>query len=60
VRAVTARWPRAVLQFEDFNIEHALPLLERYRRHHLVFNVRAHACERACARMRSHACTHMH
>jgi malate dehydrogenase (decarboxylating) len=41
VRAVTGRWPRAVLQFEDFSIEHALPLLQRYRHHHLVFNVRA-------------------
>jgi malic enzyme len=40
VRAVTSRWPKAVLQFEDFSIEHALPLLERYRSHHLVFNVR--------------------
>ncbi|GBF98314.1 malic enzyme [Raphidocelis subcapitata] len=38
VRAVTSRWPQAVLQFEDFSIEHALPLLERYRHHHLVFN----------------------
>lgn len=41
VRAVTRRWPRAVLQFEDFSIEHALPLLQRYRHHHLVFNVSA-------------------
>lgn len=38
VRAVMARWPDAVLQFEDFSIEHALHLLERYRHHHLVFN----------------------
>jgi len=30
--------PQAVLQFEDFNLEHAQPLLERYRFHHLVFN----------------------
>ena len=27
-----------MLQFEDFNLEHAQPLLERYRFHHLVFN----------------------
>jgi hypothetical protein len=40
VKAVTSRWPEAVLQFEDFSIEHALPLLKRYRDHHLVFNVR--------------------
>ncbi|KIY95784.1 hypothetical protein MNEG_12178 [Monoraphidium neglectum] len=38
VRAVTRRWPNAVLQFEDFSIEHARPLLQRYRQHHLVFN----------------------
>ncbi|KAI8470594.1 MAG: NAD malic enzyme [Monoraphidium minutum] len=38
VRAVTRRWPNSVLQFEDFNIVHALPLLRRYRNHHLVFN----------------------
>ena len=38
VRALMGRYPRAVLQFEDFNLEHALPLLDRYRDHHLVFN----------------------
>lgn len=38
VQAVMGRWPRAVLQFEDFNIEHAAPLLERYRYSHCVFN----------------------
>ena len=38
VKAVMGRWPNAVLQFEDFNMAHAQPLLERYRDHHLVFN----------------------
>ncbi|GIL59677.1 hypothetical protein Vafri_14408 [Volvox africanus] len=38
VTAAMARWPNAVLQFEDFSIEHAGPLLRRYRKHHLVFN----------------------
>ena len=38
VDAVMGRWPDAVLQFEDFNMEHAQPLLERYRNSHLVFN----------------------
>ncbi|KAK9904347.1 hypothetical protein WJX75_009960 [Coccomyxa subellipsoidea] len=38
VRALTSRYPNAVLQFEDFNMAHALPLLERYREHHLCFN----------------------
>lgn len=38
VKAITLRWPNAVLQFEDFSIEHALPLLQRYRDNHLIFN----------------------
>lgn len=38
VRAVMGRWPNAVLQFEDFNMANAHPLLHRYRNHHLVFN----------------------
>jgi malic enzyme len=38
VNAVMARWPDAVLQFEDFQMAHALTLLQRYRQHHLVFN----------------------
>ncbi len=36
--AVLGRWPKAVLQFEDFNNQHARPLLERYRDNYLVFN----------------------
>lgn len=38
VRALSGRYPNAVLQFEDFNMAHALPLLDRYREHHLCFN----------------------
>ncbi|KDD76796.1 malic enzyme [Helicosporidium sp. ATCC 50920] len=38
VRALMHRWPRAVLQFEDFAMPHAGPLLERYRSQHCVFN----------------------
>lgn len=38
VKAVMARWPKTVLQFEDFNLAHAHPLLARYREHHTVFN----------------------
>lgn len=38
VTAITHRYPDAVLQFEDFSIDKALPLLERYRYDHLVFN----------------------
>lgn len=53
VSAVMARWPQAVLQFEDFSINHAGPLLERYREHHLVFNddiqVRVAAVREGCA-----------
>jgi len=36
--AVTARWPGVLVQFEDFSHHNALMLLERYRRHRLVFN----------------------
>ena len=38
VKAVMGRWPTAVLQFEDFNLAHAHPLLNRYRYCHTVFN----------------------
>ncbi|KAK9842247.1 hypothetical protein WJX81_002558 [Elliptochloris bilobata] len=38
VRAIFGRFPNTVLQFEDFNMAHAAPLLERYRYTHLVFN----------------------
>ena len=38
VQAVMARWPNAVLQFEDFNLKHAHPLLNRYKDYHTVFN----------------------
>ncbi len=38
VAAMLRRWPKAVLQFEDFNQQHARPLLERYRDNYLVFN----------------------
>lgn len=46
VNAVMGRWPHAVLQFEDFNLAHAQPLLERYRKHHLIFNddIQAYFC----------------
>ena len=37
-RSLLAHFAQALLQFEDFNLEHAQPLLERYRYHHLVFN----------------------
>jgi malate dehydrogenase (decarboxylating) len=32
------RWPKAVIQFEDFSIDVARPLLDRYRNWHTVFN----------------------
>ena len=38
VAAVLGRWPKAVLQFEDFDNQHARPLLDRYRHNYLVFN----------------------
>ncbi len=38
VRAVHARWPHALIQFEDFSNDQAFQLLERYRRQVLCFN----------------------
>ncbi|QDZ23548.1 NAD-dependent malic oxidoreductase [Chloropicon primus] len=38
MRAVLARYPNVLIQFEDFSTNHAQALLDRYREHHLVFN----------------------
>lgn len=38
VAAVKARWPKVLIQFEDFRTEYANKLLERYRYDHLCFN----------------------
>ncbi|CAM9766931.1 unnamed protein product, partial [Ectocarpus sp. 12 AP-2014] len=38
VAAAKARWPKALIQFEDFRTEYASKLLERYRYKHLCFN----------------------
>jgi malic enzyme len=38
MEAVTERWPNVLVQFEDFENEHARPLLDRYRRRYLCFN----------------------
>ena len=38
VEAVMSRWPKTVLQFEDFQLQYAHPLLQRYKDQHLVFN----------------------
>lgn len=54
VKAVMSRWPKAVLQFEDFSLEHAYPLLERYRHHHLIFNDDIQACDTAHHAARCH------
>ena len=48
VKAVMGRWPTAVLQFEDFNLAHAHPLLSRYRHCHTVFNDDIQAGVPAC------------
>jgi malate dehydrogenase (oxaloacetate-decarboxylating)(NADP+) len=38
MRAVNLRWPGVLVQFEDFENAHALPILEKYRYKHLCFN----------------------
>ncbi|CAM9795216.1 unnamed protein product [Pylaiella littoralis] len=38
VAAAKARWPKVLIQFEDFRTEYASKLLERYRYQHLCFN----------------------
>jgi malate dehydrogenase (decarboxylating) len=36
--ACAIKWPKALIQFEDFELKHALNLLERYRDEFLIFN----------------------
>lgn len=36
--AIFERWPNCLIQFEDFNNVHALPILDRYKSHVLCFN----------------------
>ncbi len=38
MQAAHARWPKALIQFEDFSNNHAFPLLARYRDKVLCFN----------------------
>ncbi len=38
VQAVQDRWPKALIQWEDFTNNHAFPLLEKYRDKVLCFN----------------------
>ena len=38
MESVYARWPGALVQFEDFASDHAQTLLDRYRHRHLCFN----------------------
>ena len=33
-----SRWPRALIQHEDFQSKYAVKLLKRYRKDHLMFN----------------------
>lgn len=55
VEAVMSRWPKTVLQFEDFQLQYAHTLLQRYKHQHLVFNddIQVHACVCVCV---CHAC----
>ncbi|KAI8918287.1 malic enzyme [Powellomyces hirtus] len=36
--AIKAKWPKMLVQFEDFSSEHAFAALERYRHDYLCFN----------------------
>lgn len=36
--AIKLRWPRALVQFEDFQSKHAVNLLARYKKEYLMFN----------------------
>mmetsp|Transcript_4762 Transcript_4762/g.12025 ORF Transcript_4762/g.12025 Transcript_4762/m.12025 type:complete len:687 (-) Transcript_4762:44-2104(-) len=38
IQAVKNRWPNALVQFEDFATEHAMPILQRHRKNVLCFN----------------------
>ena len=38
IQAVKNRWPNALVQFEDFQTEHAMPILRRHRDNVLCFN----------------------
>lgn len=38
IKAVKRRWPKVLLQFEDFALHHATPLLQRYRKEICCFN----------------------
>ena len=38
MQAVRLRWPKVLVQFEDFSSDHAAPLLELYRSTQLCFN----------------------
>jgi malate dehydrogenase (decarboxylating) len=38
MEAVALRWPKALIQFEDFQTKHAIKLLQRYKRSFLMFN----------------------
>ena len=49
VEAVMSRWPKTVLQFEDFQLQYAHTLLQRYKHQHLVFNDDIQVCEHLCA-----------
>eukprot|EP00092_Neocalanus_flemingeri_P004184 GFUD01004499.1.p1 GENE.GFUD01004499.1~~GFUD01004499.1.p1 ORF type:complete len:635 (-),score=141.95 GFUD01004499.1:214-2118(-) len=38
MEAVALRWPKALVQFEDFQTKHAIKLLQRYKNNFLMFN----------------------
>ena len=38
MEAIALRWPKALVQFEDFQTKHAIKLLQRYKNSFLMFN----------------------
>ena len=38
MKSVYNRWPRAIIQFEDFSSDKAQKILDTYRKDHLCFN----------------------
>ncbi|MCG3760844.1 oxaloacetate-decarboxylating malate dehydrogenase [Vibrio cincinnatiensis] len=49
MQALSARWPQAIIQFEDFSNNHAYPLLTKYRHTYRCFNDDIQGTATVCA-----------